>query len=744
MEEDDDHCTKEDDGVAKKKKQRKKKKNKVAKEDDGDADHGPSAVMSGGGARKTLDCNPEAATKALDPFIDEWVDMSDVFTLATQGMKRGEMIESPQFRLFDAMSAIEIMDPKMDTGYNSTADMTLERAMGTGIIKQSLPHEELIGILDRLLMYYMLWLEGHTIAQTTFSCLYLQDLERCVKPLPLLGAFVDAFLSACRKARETILRANVFDDEDFLPNTFTFNLQLYVFSDNPTTISDRIRRECKALSKESSKIAAEVSLRLEFMGEYAAALLELQRNTSDAITASSKKYTEAVQRRLTTCSVLLEKMRVTSEPPGPNVLKCFDASSNRKLLVPGPPRTVVPLEDPKVAFTRWISHVNELLSCGCVVQKSLTQLVEGGTTDREEPNVLSRSVEQLCVSESGLLRRAMLDSLEHFLFPREALQHCEKRVEAFLDHGENLFFHMLKLSHANRARRFRRLAHVFADFNALQHEAWQLDDELKSTFATNLRHPRPCWMWVMEHCLHAMITKLSLGFELDLYDEAEHHMIYWYTDYLYGLRIYNLNELYHAREQQVTGSGGKRRPKPQPQKGGQRPRVAPLIVLFLEARQHAVRGLFRLLAFCLNRGFISSPACADDCLAQRFVLRFRSLEHFRLPHLPCFRDFHQSAVSCQAPFEGRLVLDAAQASFTEAGNLIERCLGSFGKDSSAVSQDGVSVESIKSLRKVVIANQLAVTKLTQGLSANKQMKVSAVPSHHPHLVSAQVETISAA
>lgn len=43
------------------------------------------------------------------------------------------MIESDSFRLFDAMSAIEIMDPKMDTGYKSLEDMTIQKAQEQGL-----------------------------------------------------------------------------------------------------------------------------------------------------------------------------------------------------------------------------------------------------------------------------------------------------------------------------------------------------------------------------------------------------------------------------------------------------------------------------------------------------------------------------------------------------------------------------------------------------------------------------------
>mmetsp|Transcript_23748 Transcript_23748/g.66039 ORF Transcript_23748/g.66039 Transcript_23748/m.66039 type:complete len:720 (+) Transcript_23748:55-2214(+) len=717
MEGDGEPCAKDDDAAAKKKRVRKKKKNKGVKEEPDDVE-------------------------------EDWVDITAMCDLATQGMHAGEMIESPHFRLFDAMSAIEIMDPKMDSGYNNSADMTLERAMETGIISKKMSHEELVGVWDQLLMYYMLWLEGHTLVQTCFCCLYLQDLEAYVKPVPLLGEFVDAFLLACRRARSAIWTATVFDDEDFLPSLFSFDLEAYVYSSKQSEILARIKKACKTLEKDSSPQAEDVASRLEFMGEYAAALSELH----DAVAPSAGQppergsigaaSLETAQRRLTSCLRLLEKLSKSARPPPPEVLRAFDPSVNRHLLVPGPPRTVVPISDPQVAFGMWRSHLNELLRCGNVAQRPLAQLFDVSTC-REDPNVLARSLAQITVSEDGLLRRLMLDSLELFLFPREALQHCKKSCDNFLEHSESLFSHLLRLAHVNSARRFRRLAHVFGDFNALQHEAWGLDEDLKHTFGANLRHPRPCWIWVMEHCLQAMLTKLFLGFELDLYDEAEFHMIYWYADYLFGLRIYNFNDLYYAKEQPV-GGGGKRRTKPQPQKPGQRPRNPPPAMLLLEGTQHVVRGLFRLLAYCLRRGYVSSPPAIVEGLAQRFVLRFRSLEHFRLPHLPSFRDFQQSAASAQAPADSRFVLEAAQSSFAEASQLLEKFTAVFAKEKDGVAQDNSLNGSAKGLRRVVVANQLAITQLMQGLSNGKEFKISTAATHHPHLLSVQVQSVTAA
>ena len=135
------------------------------------------------------------------PKDEEWVDITSLCDLAVSGMNLGEMMESSSFRLYDAMSAIEIMDPKMDTGYKSQEDMTLEKAEALGLVSDQLETEVLIGLMDHLLMYYLLWLDGHTIVQTCFSCLYLQDAPRLLKPIPALGSFVDALLVTCQNAK---------------------------------------------------------------------------------------------------------------------------------------------------------------------------------------------------------------------------------------------------------------------------------------------------------------------------------------------------------------------------------------------------------------------------------------------------------------------------------------------------------------------------------------------------------------
>ncbi|OLP85504.1 N-alpha-acetyltransferase 35, NatC auxiliary subunit [Symbiodinium microadriaticum] len=654
---------------------------------------------------------------------EEWVDITTLCDLAVNGMNVGEMVESSTFRLYDAMSAIEIMDPKMDTGFRSNEDMSLEKALTSGLVGKVLEEKVLAGVIDHLLMYYLLWLDGHTIIQTCFSCLYLQDPKRLLAPLPELASFVDALLIVCQHAQNAVTAAGVFDDEDFVPTMFGVDLQACVFSSDPQKVSNRLRKECDRLRAEKGDL---VACRLEFMEQYMLAVVSLTGpNKGEAATAHLDKSLQ-----------LLQRMEANAEPPSDEVLQRFDASTNRKLLVPGPPRTVEPIKDPKVAFKMWTCHVQELTACTSLLDRSLNQLLQGVVVHKDEsPNVLVRSIAQLTVAAPGFVRRLLLESLETHLFPPEALQHCKRLADPFINRCESMFLHLMKLAHLNTTRRFRRLAHVFPDFNELQHEAWRLDEALKATFAANLRYNRPSWAWIQEFTLQAMVSKLLLGFQLELYDEAEFHMIYWYVDYLLGLRIYNLNEVFHSKE--ATAGGGKKKSHPRPKDalGKLKPRNPPTSLLLLEATQSLVRGLFRALAFCCH-GLLSSPPAVEAGLCQRFVLRFRSLEQFRLPHLPSFEDFKQSAVLAQDCAERRSVLQASQNSFLEATQLLDRVQPALKEESAECA--GLA----QSLRRVVVANQLGVTQLLRCLDSGAEelarKRVTAELVHHKQFVSLQV------
>lgn len=112
-------------------------------------------------------------------------------------LELGELLHDEMFGLFEAMSAIEMMDPKMDAGmlcnrgarraksFDQAVDVSVEekffpivffprRVFQDGSLKLlDFSYDELIGIMDTTLACIVSWLEGHSLAQTVFTNLYL-------------------------------------------------------------------------------------------------------------------------------------------------------------------------------------------------------------------------------------------------------------------------------------------------------------------------------------------------------------------------------------------------------------------------------------------------------------------------------------------------------------------------------------------------------------------------------------------
>lgn len=122
------------------------------------------------------------------------------------------------FGLFDAMSAIEMMDPKMDAGMlcnrGSNKPYTFSQAASNGIIKlDDLTPAEIIGIIDSTYACIVSWLEGHSLAQTVFTNLYLHQPDQIVDKT--LKTFCYAVYKIIEEIRECIIKASVYEEEDF-------------------------------------------------------------------------------------------------------------------------------------------------------------------------------------------------------------------------------------------------------------------------------------------------------------------------------------------------------------------------------------------------------------------------------------------------------------------------------------------------------------------------------------------------
>ncbi|KAM3571264.1 hypothetical protein VYU27_006699 [Nannochloropsis oceanica] len=100
-----------------------------------------------------------------------WKDITEECRAAASSLGTGEMICAPSFSLFESMSALELMDPKMDESLLEPVECVSSRlARGELPIQVSLT--QAARIVGGMLAYEVAWYEGASLLDSLFLCLY--------------------------------------------------------------------------------------------------------------------------------------------------------------------------------------------------------------------------------------------------------------------------------------------------------------------------------------------------------------------------------------------------------------------------------------------------------------------------------------------------------------------------------------------------------------------------------------------
>lgn len=152
---------------------------------------------------------------------EDRVDISKPFLEACQmGLEAGELCHGPWFNLMHSMSAIEVMDPKMDIRVQGVRHiLSTTEAVCTNVLPLDpfSDHRILIGVMDELLAATTNWLTGDSLAQSVFTCMYMHCTQLVRDPH--LRAFCELLRRVIFQTRQIILVAGIFDEEDFYPPT---------------------------------------------------------------------------------------------------------------------------------------------------------------------------------------------------------------------------------------------------------------------------------------------------------------------------------------------------------------------------------------------------------------------------------------------------------------------------------------------------------------------------------------------
>lgn len=616
--------------------------------------------------------------------VTDWVDITELCEEALADMAIGEMLEAEGFNLYHAMSAIEMMDPKMDSGYE--APLTLEEAKAS--LATDLNDREQANIMDEFLCQYISWLDGHSLATTIFSCIYLHCWD-ILDQIPPLRTFCALLLKMVRIARETIVEANFYDEED---SPHHFNL---------------------CLSPPEGPVAfggAHTARRIEFISVYLTTL-----------EGEKDGFPE-----------LLSLLTEIEADNGGLSNDCFTVKITRSLMVPGPPRDV-PLVTREEGVAKWRNHIR----CGQFVGTQYAEIRENFTLAAAlgpqdaffslDPDILSRSQAYLTLTQSDNTQSGNTDHIEKavktclvedWLLPESIEQYVDNFGE-FVTNAAKFFVDWLKVRHCSQARQHRRAIHLLCELNSLQNEAGMLDERLIEIYGENLVNNRALSGFIINQALQVLVGHLEIGFQLDIYDDIELSMIYWFMDYLYGLLVFTHNEVLCLKEEPKKN---RRRTK----QAFREPKNASALVLQYRIRKELCRGLFRLHVALTGQNAIKATENMKETMPMRYSLRFRNFDYFQLPHTLTYAEFLKSCtISEDINVADTLrLLDAASSSFRDVKVLVEEAKDK-GLDMSAP-------------KRVCVANTLVISQIAKRVTSGHKIRAAFSNNYHPVFISTKL------
>lgn len=500
------------------------------------------------------------------------------------------------------MSAIELMDAKMDAGYipqgcatngsSSSSHFPIDYRLAHNLIPLSFASGEpvVVQLMDYVFQCEMSWLNGQTLAQTLYTCLYVHPrvFEELTKKKNraqdehyrmCLGAYCGGVIRTFALLRKIILYADIYEEEDFNPNCYQVDLASNLSDEEALEGLHRAIEVCE--SNKDDPMMCQIRERLQYRLLFFNTLLDMHTRgpstTKERVEQMKQDWTETRARLF---SLSLNYGERLDDIPGidPDIVRCLSSTS--------PPRSIhllsmessidfcsLLIQDlmlissseimgkrhlllkPAELISEYIENIHSFEDCRRFLvhfstrKRELKSSKNNQTTSEsmfQQPNVAVRSILVVFLYHDekifgrSIFPQWLSESMVNHGVPKLLLQTQEG--SQFMARCIRPLYEILKLYTLNYSRQRQRIELLIKDWSVLQQEATNLDAQ----FVTEMNipksaYPRYCSGWSMEMMLVLMIDMLELGLQLGLYDVLEYPSLFWYLDSLVHSRIQNLN-----------------------------------------------------------------------------------------------------------------------------------------------------------------------------------------------------------
>ncbi|KDP30242.1 hypothetical protein JCGZ_17024 [Jatropha curcas] len=710
---------------------------------------------------------PSSSIPATENTV--WADATPLLEAACRELRDGELVHGENFNLFAAMSALEIMDPKMDSGIVSRY-CSIDEAIEDGAapipisFDRTTDVECTIDIMDHLLACEATWHKGHSLAQTVFSCIYLLRPERTASHA-LMDSYCKVIRATCKAVVSVVSDARTHEEEDLF--TMAYGLPLNASGDDKclsllNAVEENICRQLRACKAPSSKRKVledieSLQANLDLEEGYCTALLcriRFRKHFFHVLTCMrrpqgrgmelAKKHIAACLSELQsiynsavflqsdvhgTCENGIEDRSTASgrQPIG------FDASLNSRISAPTPPRSIKLLSWRKaIEYFQKLLHELDFI-CSFLLDPSLEVLLRFLVQfQKSQPDLVARAHLQLLLVQDGKLygRDPIFSVIARAAgLPEVAKNHDIQKNEYIVQLGQ-LVINMLRILCTNAAWQRRKLGKVLQDWRVIY-------VQLELAFTKEYREVsnpsndesiserifKHILVWVEEQTYWIAQRFLMLGFELDLYAPGEYCMVYWY---LYVILV-KLAEKTHLKMSMTDGTAkrkGKKK-KDSPKDLAREHRIPPA-VLFLQCQVCLAEGLTLLLAALRNELMVLRSPSPFNSEHERFMQHFELLQKACIPDHVSYPSFKES--TSYASFSTIVIYNY----FKDAQKIAKEAKSSFSNDPDRLAE-------LRRLEQVAEHNSVALNVICQVGALDPSLKVFFEFIHHPCFATAVVK-----
>jgi hypothetical protein len=301
----------------------------------------------------------------------------------------------------------------------------------------------------------------------------------------------------------------------------------------------------------------------------------------------------------------------------------------------------------------------------------------------------------------------------------------KRDCDEWLNMMANVFMAMLNGLCSNPSTQRRKIAHLIGEWGVCEQRAEMIDltciDELREMkrrgeegfTVAGKEHLFALTYFCIELTTDAIYRYLLMGFDLQLYHRTELHHVYWYLDYISGLRIQNLNKILQKIVYEEPKKKGKK--KKEKTKEGKLVPVEPspdqrVLRLILEVDTLLTRASCRFLDALLisyNENGIENlfnDGTLPNVLPElRFERRFQPFYTVAQPPPVRYESYSQHLRGIMKEITPVGLLSAATDHYVGAKKLIDASLTHM----ESILSDSVT-EKLKALSKVAQGNQISI------------------------------------